>query len=131
MWAPFWAALCGLAVNAGLGWLLLPYLAHGSIALSNSLGAGLQVGILLLVAQRRLGGAEGQALGASLARAGLASALMGVAVMGLHALLPDAGPIVTGAGGLAVGAATYVFAALLLGSEEMRELLEMLPWRGR
>ncbi len=131
MWAPFWAALCGLAVNAGLGWLLLPYLAHGSIALSNSLGAGLQVGILLLVAQRRLGGAEGQALGASLARAGLASALMGVALIGFRALLPDAGPLVIGAGGLAVGAATYVFAALLLGSEEMRELLEMLPWRGR
>jgi len=45
--------LAGLALNAGLGWALLPVLAHGAIALSNSLGAALQVGILLLVARWR------------------------------------------------------------------------------
>jgi len=126
MWTPFWAALGGLALNAGLGWLFLPALAHGAIALSNSLGAGLQVIVLLLVAQRRLGGVEGRALGASLARAGLASALMGAAVLGFRALVPDAGLLVTGAGGLAVGGATYVLAALLLGSEEMRALPGLL-----
>jgi putative peptidoglycan lipid II flippase len=126
MWTPFWAALGGLALNAGLGWLLLPALAHGSIALSNSLGAGLQVVLLLLVAQRRLGGVEGRALGASLARAGLASALMGAAVLGFRTLVPDAGLLVTGAGGLAVGAATYVLAALLLGGEEVRALSGLL-----
>ena len=53
MWTPLWAALAGLALNAGLGWALLPVLAHGAIALSNSLGAALQVGILLLVARWR------------------------------------------------------------------------------
>jgi len=126
MWTPFWAALGGLATNAGLGWLLLPYLAHGAIALSNSLGVGLQVAILLLVAQRRLGGIEGRALGLSLARAGLASALMGIIVATLVALLPGAGLLVTGVGGLAVGAATYILAALLLGNEEMRELAGLL-----
>ncbi len=129
MWTPFWTALGGLAVNAGLGWLLLSVLAHGSIALSNSLGAGLQVLVLLLVARRRLGGVEGRALGASLARAGLASALMGAAVVGFRALLPGAGPLVTGTGGLVVGAATYVLAATLLGSEEIRELRGLLPRR--
>ncbi len=126
MWTPFWAALGGLAMNAGLGWLLLPYLAHGSIALSNSLGAGLQVMILLLVAQWRLGGIEGRALGASLARTGAASALMGGAVVVFCTLLPDAGLLVTGTSGLAVGAATYALAALLLGSEEVREFLGLL-----
>jgi putative peptidoglycan lipid II flippase len=130
MWTPFWAALGGLAVNAGLGWLLLPSLAHGSIALSNSLGACLQVVVLLLVAQRRLGEVGGRALGSSLARTGTAAALTGAAVVGFRALLPGAGPLVTGAGGLAVGAAAYVLAALLLGSEEMQELPGML-WRRR
>ena len=129
MWTPFWAALGGLAMNTGLGWLLLPYLAHGSIALSNSLGAGLQVMILLLLARRRLGGVEGRALGASLARTGAASALMGAAVAGFRALLPDAGLLVTGAGGMAVGAVAYVLAALLLGSEEIRELPGLLMRR--
>jgi len=131
MWTPFAAALGGLALNAGLGWALLPVLAHGGIALSNSLGAGLQVVFLLWVAQHRRGGIEGRALGASLARTALASALMGAAVAGFRALLPGVGLLVTSAGGLAVGGATYVLAALLLGSEEVRELPGLLLRRGR
>jgi len=126
MWTPFWAALGGLALNAGLGWLLLPVLAHGGIALANSLGAGLQVIFLLLAARRRLGEIEGRALGITLARAGVASALMGATVVGFQWLTPDAGLIATGAGGLAVGGVTYVAAALLLGSEELRELPGLL-----
>jgi putative peptidoglycan lipid II flippase len=126
MWTPFWAALGGLALNATLGWALLPVLAQGGIALSNSLGAGLQVVVLLLVARRRLAGVEGQALGKSLTRTAAAAALMGAAVLGFRALLPGARPLVTGAGGLAVGAATYVLAALLLGSQEIRELPGLL-----
>ena len=130
MWTPFWAALGGLALNATVGWTLLPLLAHGSMALANSLGAGLQVLFLLLMAHRRLGGVEGRALGASLARTGLASALMGAAVLGFRALLPDAGLLTTGAGGLAVGAVTYILAALLLGSDEIRSLPGLLLRRG-
>ena len=130
MWTPFWAALGGLVLNAGVGRALLGPLAHGGIALSNSLGAGLQVAILLLVARRRLGGSGGRALGASLARTALASALMGAAVAGFRALSPGASLLVTGAGGLGVGAATYVLAALLLGSEEVRELVHQLLRRG-
>ena len=126
MWTPLWAALGGLALNAGLGWALLPLLAHGAIALSNSLGAGLQVVVLLFVAQRRMDGTERRALGVSLARTTLASGLMGVAVLGFRALLPEAGLLVTGAGGLVVGAGTYLLAALLLGSEEVRELPGLL-----
>ena len=126
MWTPFWAALAGLAINAGLGWLLLPVLAHGSIALSNSLGAAFQVILLVLVSRRRLGGGEGRALGISLARSGIAAALMAAAVLGFRAMLPGAGLMVTGAGGLAVGAVIYTLAALLLGSEEIRELPRLL-----
>lgn len=126
MWTPFWAALCGLAINATLGWLLMPTLTHGGLALSNSLGAGLQVVLLLLVARRRLEGLEETRLWASLSRTAAASLLMGAAVVGFRALLPNAGLLVTGAGGLAVGAATYVLAAFLLGSGEVRELPGLL-----
>jgi hypothetical protein len=45
--------------------------------------------------------------------------------------VPGAGLLVTGAGGLAVGAVTYVLAALLLGSEEMRALPGLLSERSR
>jgi putative peptidoglycan lipid II flippase len=130
MWTPFWAALGGLALNATLGQTLLPLLSHGAVALSNSLGAGLQVVYLLLMARRRLGGVEERALGASLVRTGVASALMGAAVVGFRALLPDAGLLTTGAGGLAVAAVTYALAAFLLRSEEIRELPGLLLRRG-
>lgn len=131
MWTPLWAALGGVALNAGLGWALLPLLAHGAMALSNSLGTGWQVVFLLLVARRRLGGDEGWGIGTSLARTVLAAALMGAAVTGFRALWPDAGLLATGAGGLVVAAATYVLAALLLGSQEIRELPGLLLRRGR
>ena len=55
---------------------------------------------------------------------------MGAAVVGFRALLPDAGLLTTGAGGLAVGAVTYVLAALLLGSDEIRQLPGLLLRRG-
>ena len=104
----------------------MPRLAHGAIALANSLGACMQVIVLLIVARRRLGNIEGRALGASLARTVIASALMGAAVLGYRALTPGAGVLVSGAGGLVVGAVTFVVAAVLLGSEEIRALPRLI-----
>jgi putative peptidoglycan lipid II flippase len=153
MWTPLWAALAGLAVNAGLGWLLLPELAHGAIALSNALGAGVQVVILSLVARRRLQGIDGRALGRVSLRAAGASVVMGVAVLGFNALMSGAGQgvilslerfVVTvglralqsyvdwgvrGVGGGLIGCAVYVLVALLLGSSEIRELPGLLSRR--
>jgi putative peptidoglycan lipid II flippase len=150
MWTPLWAALAGLAVNAGLGWLLLPELAHGAIALSNSLGVGLQVAILLVVAHRRLEGIDGRAIGRTSLKAGLAAAAMGTAVSGFTAFLSGSArgmvealekAIVSigldrlqsyvdlglrGAGGLLIGCGVYLVVALLLGTEELRELPRLL-----
>jgi putative peptidoglycan lipid II flippase len=131
MWTPLWAALAGLVVNALLGWLLLPSLAQGSMALSNSLGVGVQVLVLLLVARHRLEGVEGRTLTVSLARTLIASALMAAALVGLRSLLPGVGSLLVAVGGLTMGAATYVVAAALLGSEEMRQLPRLLLRRGR
>jgi len=131
MWTPFLAALAGLAVNVLLGWLLLPSLAHGGIALANSLGAGLQVALLLLVARRRLGGIEGTKLGKSLACTLLAAALMAGAVLGSLAAFSGSGMMLRTAGGAAVGAGTYLLAALLLGSAEIRDLPGLLLGRGQ
>ena len=122
MWTPLWAALAGLAVNATLGWLCLPLLAHGSIALGNSVGAGVQVALLGLVARARLGGGEGRALAGALARTALASAVMAGGVVGFRALVGATDLLVSAAGGLLVGTLVYLLAALALGSRELREL---------
>jgi putative peptidoglycan lipid II flippase len=126
MWLPFWAALAGLIVNVVVGWFALPHLAHGAIALANSLGACMQVVILLVVASRRLGGIETRSLAGSLARTFVASALMGAAIIGFRSLTPDAGLLVTAVGGLLVGAITFTVSAVLLGSEEIRALPSLL-----
>ena len=126
MWTPLWAAVAGLGINAGLGWLLLPRLAQGSIALSNSLGAGLQVILLLLVARHQLEGIEGRALAASLGRTVAASALMIASIIGLRALAPSLDPRILGVAGLGLGAPVYVVSAVLLGSEEIRQLPSLL-----
>ncbi len=136
MWTPLWAALAGLATNAIVGWLLLPSLAQGSIALSNSLGVGLQVSLLLLVAWRRLRPIETRPLLVSLTRTLAASALMAAVVVGFRLVceagpLPDLGSRLIGVGGLLIGAATYLSAAALLGSEEIRHLPALLLRRNQ
>ncbi len=131
MWTPLWAALVGLIINATLGWLLLPTLAHGSIALSNSLGVGLQVGLLLVVAWRRLKGIEARALVFSVSRTLVASALMAGAILALRTALPQLGQRILAVGGLALGAGVYLLAAILLGSDELRQLPSLLLGRER
>lgn len=126
MWTPLWAAIAGLTANTALGWLMLRPLAHVGLALANSVGAGVQVVILLAIAWRRLGGVEGRTLRASLARTGVTAAAMGAAVLGFRAALPDASDLITGAGGVTVGAAAFLAAALVAGSQELRDLPGLL-----
>jgi putative peptidoglycan lipid II flippase len=122
MWTPMWAALGGLFINATLSWALLSRLAHGAIALGNSLGVGFQVAMLLALARRQLDGVGEGALKRSLMRTGAAAGLMGIAMLGLHALRPDP----HGLERLLVGGIVYVVSALLLGSDELRQLPRLL-----
>lgn len=126
MWTPLWAAIAGFVANGVIGWFLLPSLEHGAMALSNGLGAGLQVVILLVVARRRMGSMAGDELRPSLLRSLAASLVMAALVGGLRLLLPEASPFVTSVAGLALGAVGYVLAAVLLGSEELRSLPRLL-----
>ena len=129
MWTPFWTALGGLAVNAGLGWLFMPRLAHGALALSNSLGASFQVVALLAVARVRLGQIEGRALAMTIVRTAGAAAVMAAAIWGLNLVLPNTGGAVSAVLGVCVGGAAYVLAAVLFRSEEIISLPRMLVRR--
>jgi putative peptidoglycan lipid II flippase len=137
MWTPLWTAAAGLATNLAVSWLLLARLEHVGLALANSLGAGVQVLLLQAVSAWRLrdvapdaagAGASGSFAG-SLARTLLVSALMGIAVVGFRELLPDARLLIAATGGIAVGGGTFLIAALLFGSPELRELPGLLGRR--
>jgi putative peptidoglycan lipid II flippase len=134
MWTPLWTAAVGLATNLIVSWLLLARLEHVGLALANSLGAGAQVILLQAIAAWRLrdvtpGRTDAQwggSFAGSLARTLLVSALMGAAVLGFRELLPGARLLVAAGGGVAVGSVTFLIAALLFGSPELRELPRLL-----
>ncbi|MBN1178795.1 MAG: murein biosynthesis integral membrane protein MurJ [Anaerolineae bacterium] len=128
MWPPFWAALAGLATNAALGWLLLPTLAHGAIALANSLGACVQVTILLIIAREQIGGIEGTALVRTLLRTLVATAAMALAVVGVQ-MIPGLGAAVGTGLALSAGGIAYILVALLVGSEEIVALPRLFARR--
>jgi putative peptidoglycan lipid II flippase len=124
MWTPLWAALAGLAVNGLLGWALLPSLAQGAIALGNSVGVCVQVAVLWLALRARVGGLEAGALSSSLTRTAMGTALMSVAVLGVRALIT--GFLLDLFLALVVAVTVYVNAQLLLGNEELAELLNLV-----
>ncbi len=122
MWMPLWAAIAGLVANATPGTILLSRLAHVGLALGNSIGALVQVIILLSVARRRLGGvAQGGSI-ISIGRTVLVTGLMGAAVVGYQTLVGDAGLLLQGGGGLLVGGIVFAVATALFGSRDLREL---------
>jgi len=122
---PVWVGGLAMGLNVALS-LTLPGLfglagwpPHAGLALANSVATLLELVVLLLLIQRRMNGLEGQQTLTAFAKSGLASLAMGAALMGWQAVLPDAGALVLGGGGLVLGAAVYLGAALLLRAEEL------------
>lgn len=90
------------------------------LALANTIATTLEAALLLALVGPRVGGLEGQRFAASMARAGLASGVMALA---LWALMPVNNALGQFIGPLAVigaGAAVFWGAAWLFGSEEAR-----------
>jgi len=96
---------------------------YAGLALANSVATLLETMGLLVLIRRRLGGLGGQRTLISLARSGLAALAMGAVLVGWQALLPDAEPLMMGGGGVVLGAAVYLGAALLLRAEELWRLV--------
>jgi putative peptidoglycan lipid II flippase len=134
MWTPLGAAVAGLLTNAVVGWLLLPVLAQGAIALANSTGVCLQVALLLAATHRRDGGVglhhqEVTALARSLARTLAGTALMTLALLGVRGVLAPERTLLIGVAGALVGGTVYLAAAWLLQHEVLLEARHRL-WGG-
>jgi len=77
-WTPLWAAIAAVLVNLVAGLLLMGPMAHGGLALATSLAAAFNVLLLFAILVGRLGGFPTREFAVSLAKIGLASALMGI-----------------------------------------------------
>jgi putative peptidoglycan lipid II flippase len=122
---PLLVAVLGMIVTVALSLALRGPLNHTGLALANSLGVTAEVGLLLWLARRPLGGVDGPRLRHTFVRAALSTAGMGLALAALVArwpfstqgLLRQAVFLGTGA---ALGAAVYLLAAWMVGLNEMR-----------
>jgi len=108
-------SLALVALFQRLGWLPL-----GGLALSNSLATTVEMGVLLGLIRRRLGGLEGRRLASSLLRIGLATAVMGAAIWMVATLLAGGSAWLSGGLAVAAGAVVYGGSSLLLGAPEPR-----------
>jgi len=129
---PVWVGGLAMGLNVVLS-LTLPdvfglagWPPHAGLALANSVATLLELSALLVLIQRRMDGLEGQQTLAAFAKCGLAALAMGAVLLGWRTLLPDAGALVLGGGGLVLGAVVYLSVALLLRVEEVRAVGELI-----
>jgi putative peptidoglycan lipid II flippase len=132
---PLVVAVLGMVATVVLSLLLREPLGHAGLALAASLGITIELGLLLWLVHRTLGGLDDARLGRTFLRASLAAAIMGLALVGLQAVWPlpvDAllGKALFLGTELVLGLAVYLCAAWCLGLEEIRALGRM-PWRRR
>ncbi|MCP4537592.1 MAG: murein biosynthesis integral membrane protein MurJ [Chloroflexi bacterium] len=133
---PVWVGGLAMVINVVLS-LTLPgifegvgYPPYAGLALANSIATLLELVALLPLIQRRMGQAddqhesEGRRTLIAFAKSGLASLAMGAILIGWQAILPNAGTLILGGGGIVLGAAVYVGVALLLRVEELQSVIK-------
>ena len=111
-------------VFPALGWEPVSGLALG-FSLSNMV----EVGVLLWLIRRRLGGLEGRSLLSGLLRMGTASVLMVPAILMPLRAAPAASPLLQAIAGTLAGAAVYILASWLLHIDELRQIAHLIRSR--
>lgn len=130
---PVAAAAASVLSNLALGMALMPFMAHGGLALASALAALIQLALLLAALRRRLPGIDWRAVGGSIGRSLVSALGMSAGVFWVsRALLQDARlPNAALALRLAavIGFAVLLYAGMgwVTGSPELRHLLRRIP----
>lgn len=117
---PLLAALLMLVVTALVSWFFLPTLGVGGIALGDTLGVFVEVGILLWWLRARLPEANDRPTLVAMGKIGIASTAMAFALLGWLQVAAQMNIYLLAGGGILIGAAVYGGLALLLGLEEVK-----------
>jgi putative peptidoglycan lipid II flippase len=123
---PMIAAALGQSTSIGLGYALIEPLGFRGLAIATTIGFWLESSLLLVIAQRRIGGLVNRELLGALARALAGTGVLGLAVQGAQVVLPTDGgriqlALVTGLTVL-VGLAGYLVSLIALRSPELHAL---------
>jgi putative peptidoglycan lipid II flippase len=123
---PVAVGIGAMGLNVVLSLAFIGPLAHGGLALANTIATIIEAVILIAILRQRIGGIEGTQLSRSVARIVAASALMAVIVAWYVSAAAQAGIVVLAGGSIAVGAIAYLAASMLLGSEEVAVVRRLL-----
>ncbi|MEA3460143.1 MAG: murein biosynthesis integral membrane protein MurJ, partial [Chloroflexota bacterium] len=130
---PVLISLMTIGLNIALSLIFIRFstLAHGGLALSSVIATTSEMAALLILLRRHLGGLRWRRLLFPLLRMAVAAGLMGLIVGRFAHRLSHANLAIVVAGGIALGAFTYLAISLALGSRELRGLwLSVRPRRG-
>jgi putative peptidoglycan lipid II flippase len=134
---PVSVGIAAMAVNIGLSLLLLRVFAqqgwppHGGLALANSIAVTLEMIVLVFLLRPLMGGLGEAGLARSIAKMGLVTAGMGLALWWLRPFLPASPSWLGGLAGIAVGGAIYLGLAYMVGIDELRIVLQKILRRNR
>lgn len=123
---PVTIGLITMAVNVVLSLILIGRLSFGGLALANTLATISEMAVLVWVIHRRLGSVDASEMVASMLRIIVAAGVMAVAVLGFARSLPTTDPLQVVIGGIGLGAAVYVGVSILLGSNELGAVLQLV-----
>jgi putative peptidoglycan lipid II flippase len=116
---PVLIGIAAMGANAALSLLLRPWLAHGGLALANTLATSAEMVFLLWLLTRRMAGLEWRALGALIGKAAIACLIMAVPLAWAAEHFAQAPVALLSVAGLGGGALLYLAAAALLRIPEV------------
>ncbi|MEL6403914.1 MAG: murein biosynthesis integral membrane protein MurJ [Chloroflexota bacterium] len=145
-WTPLYASLAGAAINVILALWLTGILTNESpptenvmwLALSNSLGIAFQVLVLIVLRRRRWNGFNEKSILITTGKTIVASIVMGFAVVAVAEVFAMLGlqdrllyTIAQLSVQVAVGGAVFLISTLLLGMDEVKDMIRLLLRRNK
>ncbi len=121
---PMFAYLVWLAVQVGAAYALVDWLGVGGLALASTLAFTTLAAVLFVLNWRQLGGLEGRALLGTAGRALLGTAVMSGVILLLRGVFVDVRLFLFVGG--AAGAAVYLLVLIVLRSEELAALRQLV-----
>ncbi len=108
-----------MALNIGLSVALIAPLAHGGLALANSIATILEMLLLLALLRGRMRGIDERRIALSIARVGVGALVMGAALVAFANVFAARGAVFVAVAGAMLGAAVYLGVTVALRSEEI------------
>lgn len=126
---PVIVGISTMALNVVLSLVLRGPMAHGGLALANTLAITLEMGLLLVLLSKGIGGLDWRGLWETVFKTGVASVAMAAALVWMANQFASGSKYLVGIGGLFVGGVIFLVVAFALRTPELALLRRLLPGR--